>query len=373
MALEDRYSDLTALEPGALGERFDATHKALNRPVRVYKIGADLDEAQRQKVVDVIRSVGSLVHPNIVSVIDADLSGDAPFFVFDRVGAQTVEESMSDGRLDTGRAVQWSFELLRAVHFAHAHGVLHHGLAPSRLQVDVTGALVIADFGVGAALAESSSRTISLDAEATPYLPIKVLRKPSSYDVAAERYAVAGLVYHLLTGEEPEPGETDLSEEVEDAPTEAAEAIAALLRRKNTEEDLNAAVEAFAAWAGSTVAEVVVATPAPQETADEEAAEEDESEEEAPDDAADAEDADGQEADAEEEGDADAEDADESDESDGDDADESEDDDADESDDSEEAEASGDEESSDDDADESDEEEGSSVLDKLDKYSSLFD
>jgi eukaryotic-like serine/threonine-protein kinase len=102
------------------------------------------------------RATSALAHPGIVPVYDADQDGDAVFLVFERVDGPTLADRLRGlGPMAAREAAELVREVLDALAFAHARGVVHRDLKPSNILVGSDGRARVMDFGIAAKLAEA--------------------------------------------------------------------------------------------------------------------------------------------------------------------------------------------------------------------------
>jgi hypothetical protein len=198
VSLEQRYIDWVPRGESALGEWFDVRHASIGRSMAVCRLHPHTNDPARAAR---LRSVAALRHPNIVAIVDADLDGDSPFIVIDGAARHSLQSALDEGPVPPERALRWIRGMLRAVRFAHLHGVHHGALAPSRVLLDAAGSVQLGEFGVTAAAADPRGHTVAIDSDAMAYLPLHVLRNPNAYDQATDCHAAAAIAFHLLLGD----------------------------------------------------------------------------------------------------------------------------------------------------------------------------
>ncbi|HJV69770.1 protein kinase domain-containing protein [Ideonella sp.] len=100
------------------------------------------------------RATSALAHPGIVPVYDADQDGEAVFLVFERVDGPTLFDKLKGmGPMPAREAAELMREVLDALAFAHARGVVHRDLKPSNILVGGDGRARVMDFGIAAKIA----------------------------------------------------------------------------------------------------------------------------------------------------------------------------------------------------------------------------
>lgn len=188
------------LGQGAMGVVYRATHRltgqavALKR-VRAGRAASESGEREGRRVVLAreFKTLASLRHPNIVSVLDYgfDERGE-PFFAMELIeDPQTLLEAAIGlplaGRLDL------LLQTLEALAYLHQRGVVHRDLKPSNVLVSA-GKVKVVDFGV--ALQGDARRGV---AGTLLYMAPELLRD----ELASPRsdiYAIGLLGYQMMTG-----------------------------------------------------------------------------------------------------------------------------------------------------------------------------
>jgi serine/threonine-protein kinase len=116
----------------------------------------------------------------------------------------------SRGRLGVPDACELIAQACAGLAVAHRHGVIHRDLKPENLFLTQRGTralLKVLDFGI-AKLRNQSLGTASGSLLGTPeYMPPEQVRGGAAIDERADLYALGAILYELLTGRLPHPGE----------------------------------------------------------------------------------------------------------------------------------------------------------------------
>jgi tetratricopeptide (TPR) repeat protein len=212
-----RYRVERFLGEGAHKRVYLAHDMTLDREVAFALIGGGaLDDSRADRVRREGLAMGRLAgHPNVVTVYDAGEERGSPYIVEEYLEGGTVAELLAScpgRRLAIERAVRIAADVSAALEHAHRRGVVHRDLKPSNVWLAADGTAKLGDFGLVAALRQSSSGTFAqLTSEGmmvgtVPYLaPEQALGR--SPDPRADLYSLGAVLYELVTGGPPFAGD----------------------------------------------------------------------------------------------------------------------------------------------------------------------
>ncbi len=153
-----RYEPLQSLGAGGMGEVALVRDQDIGRQVAVKKLLPGLGIDALERFAREVRIVGKLEHPGIVPVHDVGIDGDGRhYFVMKYVEGETLEtildrlradDPLYRARFSPGRRVEIFHELLQALRYAHAHGVIHRDIKPSNVMVGAFGEVLLMDWGI---------------------------------------------------------------------------------------------------------------------------------------------------------------------------------------------------------------------------------
>ena len=154
------------------------------------------------------RSVAQLSHPHIVTVIDRGEDDGQQFIVFEYVDGENLKQLVErTGPLPTRRAIELAIEIADALAFAHEHGLIHRDVKPQNVLLTPDGDAKVTDFGIARSFEVEHGMTQTGTVLGTSnYLsPEQAGGKPTT--PATDVYSLGVVVYELLTGDVPFPGE----------------------------------------------------------------------------------------------------------------------------------------------------------------------
>jgi class 3 adenylate cyclase len=214
--------------PAAVLERY-ALHSLIGQSgrKRVYRAHDRTDEDEREVAVSLFDTGGVEEtvlararreaqamsklgeHPHIVRVLDAGEDGRMPFIVSEYVGGGDLAGVLEDcegRRLDVDQALGIAVDVCRALEHAHSRGIVHRDLKPANVWLGNDGAARLGDFGLATTDRRSREAVEGMLVGTVAYLPPEQALGRSS-DARSDLYSLGAMLYELLTGEPPFPGE----------------------------------------------------------------------------------------------------------------------------------------------------------------------
>jgi serine/threonine protein kinase len=193
---------------------FVASETALGRKVVVkvllpeLAIGVSVDRFRRE-----VQLAAQLQHPHIVPLLSAGEAEGLPYFIMPFVTGESLRARVTrEGELPVSETVRILRDVVSALAYAHARGVIHRDIKPDNVLIS-GGVAVVTDFGVAKAVSASADVTKAAGvtslgvALGTPaYMaPEQATANPQT-DHRADIYALGVMAYEMLTGLPPFAG-----------------------------------------------------------------------------------------------------------------------------------------------------------------------
>jgi eukaryotic-like serine/threonine-protein kinase len=239
------YEILGELGRGGMGVVYRARQVALQRTVALKMVqnGAHAGPKELARFRAEAGVIARLQHPNIVQIYDVGEVAGRPYFALEFVAGGNLAQHLHGTPQPVRPAAQLVETLARAVHAAHANGVVHRDLKPANILLAPTNqssaigaentananALTaergvlnaipkITDFGVAKCVAGDGeapglrSPTVTGELLGTPqYMaPEQAAGRSKEIGPGADVYALGAILYEMLTGRPPFTGETPL-------------------------------------------------------------------------------------------------------------------------------------------------------------------
>ena len=124
---------------------------------------------------------------------------------------QQLQRSLDDlikssGALEPGRSVGIITQVLSALGFAHASGIVHRDIKPSNIMILQNGDVKVADFGI--ARIDASEFTLVGDLLGTPAYMAPEQLSGAPVDHRTDLFAAGVILFEMLTGVKPFRGKS---------------------------------------------------------------------------------------------------------------------------------------------------------------------
>lgn len=206
--IDRRYQLRERIGTGGMGAVYTAVDRLTGETVALKRIATHRDgmngETLRLALTREFRTLASLRHPNIISVLDYGFDDDRqPYFTMQLVDNARSLRDVS-ATLPPLRKIELVIELLQALVYLHRRDIIHRDLKPDNVVVTPEGHVKVLDFGLALAneLPEST-----VYAGTIRYMAPEVLQGAPP-TAASDLYSVGVIAYELLTGHPAFHGET---------------------------------------------------------------------------------------------------------------------------------------------------------------------
>jgi len=200
---------LGVIGEGLFGRVYRAWDPRLHRQVALKLLHAPASEAARSRIhaIEEARLLARVRHPNVLTVYGAESTDGQIGIWTEFIDGHTLDRVLADrGPLPADGVVAIGIDLCRALSAVHAAGLLHRDIKAQNVMRETGGRIVLMDFGTGHDLESVPSR--AGDMSGTPLYLAPEIFAGGSATVASDVYAVAVLLYRLLTGRYPVEGRT---------------------------------------------------------------------------------------------------------------------------------------------------------------------
>jgi eukaryotic-like serine/threonine-protein kinase len=207
--LGERYSLVTRIAVGGMGEVWSATDTVLGRHVAVKILRDDLVDSPvfLERFRAEARHTAGLAHHGIASVFDygEEREGEqcVAYLVMELVAGRPLSTVMAErGALPVGMALSLLAQTAEALHAAHASGVVHRDVKPGNLLMLDDGTIKVTDFGIARAANSAALTEVGQVIGTAMYIsPEQAIGSEAT--AKSDVYSLGVIGYEMLAGKPP--------------------------------------------------------------------------------------------------------------------------------------------------------------------------
>lgn len=214
--LDGRYEVLELVGKGAMGSLYLGRHVALERPVAIKFLHAELaaDDVHMERFSREAKMAASLQHGNVVHVYDVGNASDgSPYLVMDFLDGKSLAAILKDvGPVPLRRALPLITQVAQGLAYAHSKGLLHRDMKLSNVMVVREGAgecAKIIDFGIAKSVTEEQAQQLTATGVVfgSPLYMSPEQCQGYKLDPRSDIYSLGCVMYEMLTGCAPLKGD----------------------------------------------------------------------------------------------------------------------------------------------------------------------
>jgi len=207
-----KYRIIEKLGEGGMGVVYKAEDTRLDRMVALKFLPSGLmkDPNAKERFVREAKAAAALSHPNICTIHEIDEEEGKSFIVMEYIEGHSVREKVKKNPLEIPEALDLVIQSAQGLEEAHKRGIIHRDIKSANIMVTGSGQAKVMDFGLakvsGASLLTREASTMGTVAYMSPEQA-----QGQGVDQRTDIWSLAVVLYEMLTGQFPFPGDTDQS------------------------------------------------------------------------------------------------------------------------------------------------------------------
>ena len=209
-----RFEISSVLGQGAMGVVYLAHDPDIDRPVAIKTIHPEAARGESGAEIEArflkeAKLAGRLQHPSIVTVFDVGRDKDLYFIAMEYVDGKPLTRYLGGEELPLAAKVAIIRQAAEALAHAHERDVVHRDVKPGNILIGKDGRVKVTDFGIGkftSATTSDMTRTGQMIGSPAYMSPEQI--RGEKIDGRSDLFSLGVVLYELLTGTRPFPGES---------------------------------------------------------------------------------------------------------------------------------------------------------------------
>ncbi len=202
------YRITAVLGVGGMGKVFRVRNLISDREeaMKIVLPDFDAEPALAERFLREIRVVAGLDHPNIAALHTALRIENRILMLMELVEGEPLDRKLRAGGVPLQAGIGYTAQVLDALGFAHARGIVHRDVKPANIIVTASGTVKLTDFGIALPAGDTRLTGSGIAVGSVDYMSPEQIRAGAT-DARSDLYSVGVLLYQIATGQLPFRGD----------------------------------------------------------------------------------------------------------------------------------------------------------------------
>ncbi len=204
------YQIIEVLGTGGMGKVYKVRNTISERVEAMKVLLPDLvhEPELADRFLREIKVLASLNHPNIASLHAALRVENQLVMIMELVEGITLDERLRKGPIPLQDGIDYFRQVLSALSYAHARGVIHRDIKPANMMLTPGGIVKLMDFGIAKAAADQKLTMTGSTMGSVYYMSPEQV-KGVALDARSDLYSLGVSLYEIVTGARPFQGDSN--------------------------------------------------------------------------------------------------------------------------------------------------------------------
>lgn len=203
------YRVIDVIGAGGMGTVYKVQHLISDRIEAMKVILPDLIDTPElaERFVREIKVQARLSHPNIASLHNALRLDNHFLMVMEYIEGENLHARLRRGSLNPSEGIGITLQILNALAYAHAQGVVHRDIKPANIMFTASGTVKLMDFGIARSLNDQHLTHVGAAVGSVYYMSPEQVQG-GEVDARSDLYSAGIMLYEMLTGVRPISGDS---------------------------------------------------------------------------------------------------------------------------------------------------------------------
>lgn len=206
------YEVVSVLGSGGMGQVYKVRNLISERieAMKVLLPNLETSPELAERFLREIKVQAALDHPHIAKLHTALRAGNRLVMIMEFVEGEGIDALLARGTLTLNDAIRYTQQVLDALAYAHARGVVHRDIKPTNIMVTASGAVKLMDFGIAKIQNDRRLTEAGHTMGSLFYMSPEQIRGGDP-DPRSDIYALGVTLYEMVTRRRPFVGDSDYS------------------------------------------------------------------------------------------------------------------------------------------------------------------